>query len=253
MFLSRATETTFAFDKPIHTGIATLACAGGATVAFSKWIQRREDVRSHKGGDYESVPLNDVGEPHASRQPSPARSHVEHTGSLRKLRLYFILLVAALCLRVELLREVIRNVQCCGLSWAPLVPIAVAVWDYWTVQRKRRRDEFDDEGASVYETLEQSFVATPISHLAVVALCGVGGMLALASSSNPPSTFICAAIYPYRWLIPVLQRLGSLLDFLIVFCTAKLLTLQDGRGSRQKGSKLASVGYAFLVSMPTHL
>lgn len=221
-------------------------------MGFSKWLQKQDTTRSQKG-QYEAVPLNDVGEPHASRQPSPIRNDVEQPTSLRRLRVYFVLLVISLCLRLELFREILRNVQCSGTSWELLLLISIAAWDYWTVRRRKRLPEFDDEGASVYETLEHSIARTPFSFLAVSILFSVGASLALASISSPRSTFICAAGYPYRWVVPLLQHWGSLLDVLIIFCITQLLTLQDGRGSHRLTTRFASIGYAFLVCASHYL
>ncbi|CAK4032729.1 glycosyltransferase family 90 [Lecanosticta acicola] len=253
VLLSRSAQTTFAFDKAVHTGIVTLLCAGVATLGLSKWLGEGDGAQSHKGQRYEAVPLNDVGEPHASRQPSPVRNEVEYPSSLRKQQIYIVLLSLLLSLRVELMREVLRNVQCSSLNWEPWVPVAIAAWDYWTVQRKKRCPDFDDEGASVYETLEQSVVRAPFSLLAMVSLSCAGGMLALASTSSPKSTFICAAGLPYRWMVPLLQHLGTVVDVLVIFCIAKLLTQQDSRGPRSPSSKIASVGYALLLSAATLL
>lgn len=261
--VTRAVPTSFAFDKTVHTSIATLATSGGAILATSKWI-----ARSGGRSDYESVPLNDVGEPHGSRKPSPSREEEEeeegevngvgHPSSLRKLRTCWIFLVLALCLRAGILREVIRNVQCASASWAPLLPIAFALWDYWTVQRKRRRrrtvtESDDDAGASVYDALERSVASTPYAVLVAVCLVCFGGMLALRSTSVPQSTYICAAVLPYGWLVPQLQRLGSALDVVIVFCIAQLVVAHGERGARSAALRFASVGYALLFSAATLL
>ncbi|KAK4499138.1 hypothetical protein PRZ48_009650 [Zasmidium cellare] len=244
--VTNTAKSTFAFDKTVHSSIATLACSGGAIIGLSRWLPR-DGNRTHKGGQYEAVPLAEVGQPHASRDPSPNPEDVTYPSSLRKLRILFLLLVVLLCMRVEVLREVIRNVQCSKASWELVVPIAFAAWDYWTVQRKKRRSTSDDDlDSSVYDALERSMARSPFSCLATVALIVLGCTLATNSLASPTSTFICAAGLPFRWLIPQLQRLGTVLDIAIVFCIHNLLKAQDARGSRNVALRFASVGYAFL-------
>ncbi|EME38258.1 glycosyltransferase family 90 protein [Dothistroma septosporum NZE10] len=255
--VTRAVPSSFAFDKTVHTSIATLATSGGAILAASRWIAKRGDV-GDRHGRYGSVLLNEIGEPHTSRSPSPSRDQDEgakerYPGILRRSRVYFVLLVLALCLRAEVLREVIRNVQCGTTSWTPLLPIAFALWDWWSVQRKTKRrrtisESDDDAGDSVYDALERNVVSTPYSFLVAVILVGLGGMRALSSTSVPGSTFICAAVLPYGWLVPQLQRLGSALDLVIVFCVAQLVVSHGERGARSTALRFASTGYALLFS-----
>lgn len=199
------------------------------------------------------MPLAEVGRPHSSREPSPSPEDVGYPSSLRKLRIVFLLLVTLLCVRVELLREITRNGQCGKTSWEPLLPLAFAAWDYWTVQRKKRSTHDDDLESSVYDALERNLARSPYSFIAAVALVVLGCMLAANSTANPPSTFICAASLPFRWLVPHLQRFGTVLDMAIVFCIYSLLTAQDSRASRNVALRFASVGYALLVRNPLNM
>ncbi|KAF2171676.1 glycosyltransferase family 90 protein [Zasmidium cellare ATCC 36951] len=244
--VTNTVKTTFAFDKTVHSSIATLACSGGAIIGLSRWLPR-DGNRTHKGGQYEAVPLAEVGQPHASRDPSPSPEDVAYPSSLRKLRIVFLLLVALLGIRVEVMREVVRNVQCSRASWEPIVPLVFAAWDYWAVQRKRRRATNDDDlDASVYDALERSMARSPYSCVATVALVILGSTLAMNALASPASTFICAAGLPFRWLVPQLQRVGTVLDVAIIFCIYNLLKAQDARGSLNVALRFASVGYAFL-------
>lgn len=248
IIVTNTVKTTFAFDKTVHSSIATLACSGGAVIGLSRWLPR-DGSRSHRGGKYEAVPLAEVGRPHASREPSPGPEDVEHPSSLRKLRIVFVLLVTLLCIRVELLRDVVRNVQCGKASWEAALPLAFAAWDYWSVQRKKRRATIDDDHdleSSVYDALERNIARSPYGYLATVALVVLGCTLVTNSIASPTSTFICAAGLPFRWLIPLLQRLGTVLDIAVVFCISSLLTARDAR-TRSIAVRFASVGYALLV------
>ncbi|KXS94982.1 hypothetical protein AC578_9482 [Pseudocercospora eumusae] len=249
ILLTRHTENSFAFDRPIHSAVSVFASAGAACVAVSRWLPRgKSHQNSHNGQQYDALPLNEVGEPHASRQPSPAREHVTYASSLRKLRIAWLLLVVALCLRAEITRQVVHNVQCAGRSWEPLVPLAFAVWDYWTVRRKSTRQIHDDAGANTYELAAQAIARAPYVVVLAVALISAGGMLALASTSTPHSTYICAASLSFRAAIPHLQHFGTILDIMIVACIGQLMNTHEARGSKSSVVRFASAGWAFLFS-----
>lgn len=106
----------------------------------------------------------------------------------------------------------------------------------------------DDLDSSVYEALERRIARSPYSCVAIIALVAIGCFLTISSLANPASTFICAAGLSFRWLVPQLQRLGTVADIAIVCCIHSLLKQQDARGSRSVALRIASVGYAFLVS-----
>lgn len=249
VLLTRHAENSFAFDRPIHSAVSVFASAGAACVAASKWLPRsNSDGKSHKGTRYHSLPLNELGQPHASREPSPTGERVTDARSLRTLRLAWLILVAALCLRADITRRVVVNVQCAGRSWEPLLPVVFALWDYWTIQRRRNRKEQDDAGANTYELLVQGITHAPWASAFAVALISLGGMLALSSTGSPSSTYICAASLNFRAAIPHLQHFGTALDVVIVACIGQLVSAQDARGSRGIAVRFASVGWALFVS-----
>ena len=244
--LCRNVGTTFAFDKPIHTSIVLLASLAAAVIGLSRLLPR-DGGRTWKGQQYGAVPLEEVGQPHPSRQPSPAREDVRYPSSLRKLRIIFLTLVASLCLRVEVQREILSDTQCTILSPQTFIPFSLAFWDYAMDQRHRKRIVHNDPDASVYDALEHYLTRAPYRYLVAALLVSLGGTLAVASTSSPRSTFICAASLNHRWLIPNLQWLGSSLDTTIVYCVGQVLHEHDGRGAHSVALRFIYVGWALLV------
>ena len=251
VLLSRSIPTTFAFDKPIHTIILVLASCAGTIFGLGRLLPRDAGgARSHEGQQYGAVPLDDLGQPHSSREASPSPGDVRYPSSLRKVRILFLVLVLAICIRVELLREVLANVQCATTNWEPIIPFIFAAWDYFAVQRHRTRLDADDDNleGSIYEWLESLLAKARYRYVGATALLAFGTIQGLAPVSSPRSTFICAAALPYRWVVPLLQRLGIVLDFAILYCIGQLLHQQEGRGQRSLLLRFVSVAWACLFS-----
>ncbi|GAB7364171.1 hypothetical protein MBLNU230_g4722t1 [Neophaeotheca triangularis] len=248
ILLSRNAGSSFAFDKPYHTSIVLLASGGVATLALSRLLSG--DGRSTKSSHYDAVPLEDIGQPHASRAPSPDGTDARYPSSLRKLRTLFAVLVVALCLRVETLRLVLNDVQCATTTYAPLIPLAFALWDYLTVQRKRRYilEEEDDAGSGAYDMLQQNLTRTPYRYIICAGLVSFSSVLALRTTTNPASTHICATSLPYIHAVPSMQHIGTFLDILILYCITQLLGSDATTGARSLPLGFGSVGWAFLSS-----
>ncbi|KAF2772118.1 hypothetical protein EJ03DRAFT_267334 [Teratosphaeria nubilosa] len=244
--LSRSIPTTFTFDKPIHTSIIFLAACGATVIGLSRLLPN--NAKSHGGQQYDAVPLEDIGQPHKSRDSSPSPQGVGYPSSLRKLRIVFITLVAAICLRVEIWRRILNNTECATRTWVTWIPLVLAVWDYWTVQRHKKRWESDDPETSAYEALEQSLTRAPYRYLLATALLSLGSVWALSTTSPPRSTYICAASLYFTWLMPLLQHVGTVLDLIILYCIDQLLHQQEGRGARSIRLQISSVGFAFVFS-----
>ncbi|KAK0902462.1 hypothetical protein LTR57_019642 [Friedmanniomyces endolithicus] len=251
VLLCRSIPTTFAFDKPVHTVILVLASCAGTIFGLGRLLPREAgEARSHGGQQYGAVPLDDLGQPHSSRDASPSPADVRYPSRLRKVRMLFLVLVLAICVRVELLRGMLANVQCATTSWEPILPFLFAAWDYLAVQRHRKGPDADDDNpeGSIYEWLESLLAKARYRYVVATALLAYGAIQGLASGSSPRSTFICAAALPYRWVVPLLQRLGIVLDFAILYCIEQLLHQQEGRGQRSLPLRFVSVAWACLFS-----
>lgn len=169
--------------------------------------------------------------------------------SLRKLRIYFVLLVASIPLRLMALRAVLENGQCAGKSWEPMIPLAFALLDYlWVQRRKRYGDAEDDEDATVYDIWERRITQAPYRYLVTMAALCLASLAAANITSSPASTRICPASMQHRWSVPVLQLVGTILDVCILYSVERLLNQSEGRGTRSPALRFSGVGWACLVS-----
>jgi hypothetical protein len=161
----------------------------------------------------------------------------QHVGEeLRSVKLQHIL-VGAIVLRIELLRAVLANTQCAGLTWEPLVPFAFACLE--------RLSETADYRA---ETREQNQRKWRTAYVGISGILGVAGIAAVATTQDPKSTFICAAILHNHWLIPIFQRVGSVLDAVIAYCVIYRV-FEKSEASLDHGSKEPSTLVARLFSL----
>lgn len=217
-----------------------------------------------KDAAHEALPLRDVRrssdaggrENEDEDEERISTQHSTSPASLRRLRICFVVLVLALCLRAEVLHRVLKNVQCSTRSWTPLIPLAFAAEEWWKVRRRRggrggRGEDvsmtgMDDEEASAYEALARFVAQMSGSRVISVASVVLGGIFAAKATSSPHSTYICAVTLPYRLQIPHLQLLGWGLDVVIVWTTTQLVT--RNASSRSLAGRAAAVGYAALLS-----
>ncbi|KAI7536521.1 glycosyltransferase family 90 protein [Hortaea werneckii] len=245
--LCRSVPGTFAFDKPLHTSVTVLAtCA--ATLLLLGRILPREIGASQKDQQYDAVPLEDVGIDHSPREPSPSREDVRYPSSLRKLRILFLILVIAICARVATLKEIVENPQCAALTWEPLIPLALAIGDYWTVQRRSKRMHAEDYENNLYDDIQGAFVSSPYRYLLTAGVLSLSSLLALAKARSVGSTYICAATLPHTWMVPASQHFGTFLDLVIMYCVGQLLHQYEVRGQRSVALRFVSIGWAALFS-----
>ena len=82
---------------------------------------------------YSTIPLDDRRQPHASREPSPERIGSGTTINPRTQRILFILVIFALCLRLEFLRWTLKEIQCTwsGIEVHRTVALAEKAWLIW--------------------------------------------------------------------------------------------------------------------------
>jgi hypothetical protein len=245
--LTSTASSTFAFDKPIFSAIICLTTLATVLFAIARLLPKG-DTSTHKG-QYVAVPLEESHYNNAPRDHSRDRTeHVVQPTNLRKLRALFLVLVLAICARVELVRQVISNVQCARATWEPMVPLALAVWDYAVLRRRRRHDvEVDEQTSTLYEIWESRIMNSPYRYLVAVALTCFGGLGAMRAFGSSPSTFICAASLPYSWSVPWFQRAGTALDILIVLCISGLLYTEDEYSPRGPSTRFFATAWVSLV------
>jgi hypothetical protein len=110
-------------DLPITSSAIVLAVAGILLLAVNKTFPAYFSPVT-RGLHYSALPLEDRRQPHASREPSPERSDSDVTTRPRTQRILFVLVIVALCLRLELLRWTLKQIQC---TWT-----GIEVHSAWT-------------------------------------------------------------------------------------------------------------------------
>ena len=245
--LTSSVPSTFALDKPVYSAIVCLTTLAIVLLALARLLPSG-DVSTHKG-QYATVALEETRYNNAPRDHSRDRTnHVVQPPNLRKLRALSLVLVLAICLRVELVRQIILNVQCARRTWEPMLPLALAIWDYATLRRRRRHDvEVDEQTSTMYEIWECRIMNSPYRYLVTVALTCFGSLGAMRALGSSPSTHICAASLPYSWYIPYAQHAGTALDALIVLCISGLLYTEDEHSSRGPSTRFSAIGWVCLV------
>ncbi len=73
-------------------------------------------------------------------------------------------------------------------------------------------------------------------------------MLAFMTVAELPSTYICANVYAFRIVIPVLQIAGTFLDTFIIISAGHLVFRGHETTSVPSSKSVASLGWALLVS-----
>ena len=242
VILTNTIPTSFAFDRPVHSSTAILAGAGGAVLALSRWLPKDQEERGRK---YERLPLTEVGR---SRERSPKQQEdVTYASSPRKLRILFLVLVGLLCLRVELLRRVVDNVQCASKNWISWIPLVFAVWEFWTTTGSRQSIPIQHEDQDEVSRLDK-LAALSYALILATFLLATGGYVALNVVSGPASTYICANTLMYGASVPFVQHFASLLDVGILYTIDELLTSKEAKKALSTTNRFAVVGGTLLVS-----
>lgn len=251
-WLSHTVPQTFAFDKPLLSSSFALYSAAFAVLALGLLVQRRGDVRRSGDGQYEGLPL---GELHHGRNESTFRIAdvpafpvhlLRGRFSVRDVQLPHIL-IGAIVIRLEIFHQILANTQCAVLTLEPLVPVLLAIWDYGQRRLKYRSPQLVPARENDFPNTGQSGVLSATA----LGIFGVASLVALATTRDPPSTFICAATLHSRWFIPLMQRFGTFLDFVIIQCIRHLYAFEPSPGSlrtKDIGAQLSSLGSTVMVS-----
>ncbi|KAF2503390.1 hypothetical protein BU16DRAFT_39269 [Lophium mytilinum] len=249
VILPSLVRTSFAIDRPIHSSIVVLAVCGACIIGLDR-TRALKDTKSHRHR-YGPIPLEDANDRLTSGNGS---IHGEEgvgkqspLSSLRRLRLVFLILVGALCTRVEVLHQVVRGVQCTRGSYYPFLPFLLAVYDFAIVRRHRQGQKPDEEQDA---TSFQAIFARLSRHRYMLVfstlLLGLCSSLELSATAPLSSTYVCASTLPAFSLVPVYQLLGLFLDALILILVFHILDLSsDSQQSNVNAHRI--IGWALLL------
>lgn len=101
-------------ERPIPLVIALLATVAILCILLGRHLFRTAtNATPHI---YTAIPLEDVDRPHEAQERSQGQEDARHPSSLRNLRIAFLVLVLAICGRIEIFRRVVWDIQCAGQS-----------------------------------------------------------------------------------------------------------------------------------------
>lgn len=219
-------ETTSAYYRPYHSALAILSVTGLVLLLATRLlpgifaIAAVEETQS-------SLPLADVPKPHPSRmgQRQGSVGHLRY--SRLQQRLVLAVLPGLICLRIEFARQIISNAQCAGPTYAMLLPFLIVAHD-----KLHRRNALARPATYARPTnpiVDMLYRTTQGSwSLILPAACLTYWSLTLVNATTVRSTYICAGSLRFHVLIPALQLVGTLLDFVIIILTASVI-LKDQR------------------------
>ncbi|THX20996.1 hypothetical protein D6D17_00315 [Aureobasidium pullulans] len=235
----------FAYGRTLHVLGLILASIGASLLALSRYLNRPSTT------SYTELPLeetnSDISPPSPRSPVSPSLSHAQvPQTSLRVLRLFFVLLVVAICARAEATRRLVRDVQCVGPSYVELIPFGLAIIDFCIHQRHKVSAAEDNSNLSVYELLEEFWATNRFRYVIITALFGLSSAGILHQSDSPSSTYICTPAIHDKMI--TIQRIALVLDFCISFCLDALVRSYSTSGRSSPAKSLSIIGWACLLS-----
>lgn len=216
---------------------------------------------SHVSSDqtYTALPLDYTGTTRPPTPPSPLLSDNTRTPpSKRLLRLALGALVIALCLRLDITRRIVQNIECSHHGYTMLLPLLFAALDFWTVQRgdatKHNNLDPDELDDSIYDTVERYWSTSRYRLVLPAALLSFGSAAIQRFEPTPGSTHICPAVTLARHTVAVSSLLALPIDFCIIFCVHYIIRASSFSRKTSAGKPFVAVGYALLVgSLPSTL
>lgn len=209
-------DTTSVYDRPYHTAATVLSITGTVLLILTRYTPVVFSTTPTKH-EATALPLNDAPKPHSSRTR-------QSTDGTRRTNLgYFIqilwpvLLSGFICMRIELLRQVVNNAQCAGPNYSILVPLVVFMFETLGKPRHNRKNISPDTRKSFGSPLYR-ITQGPWGFI-VPAACLTYWSFTSLKATAVRSTYICAGTLSFRSLIPVLQILGTCLDVSLYILT----------------------------------
>ncbi|GAB7356714.1 hypothetical protein MBLNU459_g7419t1 [Dothideomycetes sp. NU459] len=244
---SRPSSLTVA-ERPAHAFTVVLASTAVLLLLASRLLARIRNNPTSSPVAYTALPLEDISSDDTSRSASPSRYQAPSRSGRLGLRLAFVFLVVATCLRFEVARRVVKDIQCAGASYTMMLPLLVAILDLWTVQRHRSSPAREHIGQSMYDVAEQFWGANKFRYVMAAAVLSFSSMAVLHLYGNAGSTYICPAVTGTRHSLPIVHRLSLLLDFAIAYSLHHLLHAHASPTKSSLGRGVGVVGWTCLIS-----
>ncbi|KAI9800414.1 MAG: hypothetical protein M1833_003300 [Piccolia ochrophora] len=241
--LSLTYKTSFAFDHPTSSAALSLLIGGLTVLGVNHYIPNFLGPPAAPGGFPDlSVELT---RPRSLSQAAYNELYVGNgCGNARPFRLLFISTVIAILVRVELFRRVVGTVQCALPGIESLLPLVVALYDWWTVRRKGSKPT--ERSWATFPNNLSVVIHSEYRYLFTACLISLGSILAATYSFQPTSTYICPKASGVS--LSIYQYLGVLNDVALLFLINALV--DEGSNHALAGSKQrpAALGWLFVVS-----
>ncbi|KAI4719099.1 hypothetical protein E4T48_04662 [Aureobasidium sp. EXF-10727] len=243
-FLALNSAQVFAYGRTLHVLGLILAAVGASLLLSSRYLARTSTT------SYDELPLEETASD-ASVSPrssvSPSRNHVRAPPtSLRKMRLFFVLVVVLICARAETLRRLVRDVQCVGPAYTAFIPFGLAIVDFCIHRRHKISAPETNSDLSVYELLGHSWATNRFRYIIITAIFGLSSSSILHQSDSPSSSYICTPATHDKMI--TIQRLALALDFCISLCLDVLVRSFPNTGKASPARSMSITGWACLLS-----
>ncbi|KAI9811365.1 MAG: hypothetical protein M1827_005525 [Pycnora praestabilis] len=235
------------YDRPIHSSIGILAISGMVILAVNRSFPRIFAVPTRER-HYSSLPLEERHHPHASREPSPEPGDRPLAGQSKSPLILFVLSICAICMRLELLRRIIKDIQCSRSGIEHLTPLFLALYEGLRGKSVRSINVPDSQAKNARHSLSHILVHGRMRYLLPALFLAWGGNLNARTNSQPRSSYICASILPYRTTVPLYQYAAVLLDSFTLASFDRFWDFkkEDGKQRDRKGQ--VAIALVFLVS-----
>lgn len=244
-YLTASLDTSFAFDKPIHTAIVVLFFCGAGIIGAERILKRRGSNRVSRRDHYQSVPLED-GPHHSPRHSSPVSQNRPGIRAFSAPRACLaLLLVVAICVCIALLQRILKDVQCAKQSYQAFLPLVLALNDIWFSQR-RQESYGDGHKGTIYKLLTRHIFHSRLRYLLPTIMLGWSSASSASIGSFPRSTYICSQSSEAS-LVPTLQNASFLLDAIIVLTLYHLLERSQDEPLHDE-RKIHFIGAACIIS-----
>ncbi|KAI9720054.1 MAG: hypothetical protein M1812_003181 [Candelaria pacifica] len=225
ILLSLTTDSSPIVDRPLHSAAFILAVTGITIL----WLNRTfpNVLQSAPSEQIYSILPHD--ERRSSRDASQGNDDRVASGGTGLILFLSTLVVAAACVRLELLRRTLKDTQCSQVGIQCVLPLLIALFDSWRTRSSAKNDLEIIPEYRLRSTVVRVFKDNRTRYLLPALLLTWGSVLNALSTSRPRSTHICAIALPHRILIPVFQSLGVLLD---TFILCAIASFSKGMGAR---------------------
>ncbi|EER29342.1 hypothetical protein CPC735_070240 [Coccidioides posadasii C735 delta SOWgp] len=234
-------EDSFAFSRPAESATFALFSSGVSLLIFSFVVspgRTAKDDRTCPDTPFSDFLLN-------TRSTLPLRCDAAEklrrlTGAkIRQTGIVIVFAVAALCLRVELYRQLVTRSHCGSISSLTFMPLVLAVYEYFLSKTRSSGDQ----------TFSDKIQKKHFNYISSTVLLAIAGIFTAALKYGRESTFICPSLghdsgitLSFQLLAVVLEISFALALESLVSCAARGLDGTAWQVSTLWGTVLLAAG-----------